>query len=140
MAPTKVYLGDVVKNLPSKAAFLVRVTRKWNALFGEKNRAIKSIEMIFMDEKGTTIQATIPIRLSHRFDTIEEGSIYVVNHLEVKENDGKYRISAHPYRFELTVFTKMQPRAQTQHPSFVIRFNLTSFAEIQKMQNCESPF
>ncbi|CAH9094490.1 unnamed protein product, partial [Cuscuta epithymum] len=141
MAPTKKYLKDVVPTLPKGAAFIVTVTRKWNEKFGLKNPKTKSVEMIFMDEKGATIQATIAIQLIRKFEYVEEGLIYAIAHPDVKNNEGKYRVTGHPYRFEFTPFTKFQHGEQTTGLSFPpSRFRISSFVDIQNPQSSQDPY
>ncbi|CAH9085683.1 unnamed protein product [Cuscuta epithymum] len=118
MAPTKKYLKDVVPTLPKVTAFMVMVIRKWNEKFRSKNPTTKSVEMIFMDEKSATIQATIPIELIRKFEYVQEGLIYAIAHPDVKNNEGRYRVTGHPYRFEFTPFTKYLHREQTIGLSF----------------------
>ncbi|KAL9242141.1 hypothetical protein vseg_016171 [Gypsophila vaccaria] len=65
----------------------VRVLKKWRTFYDLKEKWIRGLEMLLMDEKSTIIQASVPKQLLTRFDqSIIEGKMYNISRFVVTPN------------------------------------------------------
>ncbi|CAH9095794.1 unnamed protein product, partial [Cuscuta epithymum] len=85
-----------------------------------------------MDEEGTFIQATIPLQLIPQLeDKFEEGKLYAIKNFEVKENQGNWRPTPHPYRLFFTDNTKIAYQEDKKHDYFRKSvYKITEFSDI----------
>ncbi|CAH8347879.1 unnamed protein product [Eruca vesicaria subsp. sativa] len=76
----------------------VRLLRLWEARNGSRNSRrsgeLMSIDMLFVDENTTMMQATIVAARQRRFrQFLKEGSVYSLTGFDVARSNTKYRLS-----------------------------------------------
>nr|ABD83325.1 Fgenesh protein 114 [Beta vulgaris] len=77
----------------------IRIVRLWKTPSFANPNEDGSIEMIFLDEKGDKIQASVKKFLVRRFShLLDEGQCRVISNFGVGENSGSYRPTSHPYK------------------------------------------
>ncbi|CAH9084838.1 unnamed protein product, partial [Cuscuta epithymum] len=102
--------------------------RKW-AVF-EKDSAIKkTLELLFLDECGDSIQCTLSKNFIDQYDHIlAEDKCYKISVFYVSVNRGKYLASTHKYRLNFTNSTKVSELDDLDIPSTFYKF--TDFKSI----------
>ncbi|CAH9101124.1 unnamed protein product [Cuscuta europaea] len=140
MPPIKKVLSEVTLDLEKNAALLLCVTRKWTIPF-KNNTGLKVCELVLVDEEGKHIQATIPLQLIPMLEgKLEEGSLYAMVNFSVKENQGKWRPTSHPFRLCFTENTKILDQMIEKHPAFQKNiYKLTEFSDIINYPDVETP-
>ncbi|VFQ76988.1 unnamed protein product [Cuscuta campestris] len=92
---------------------MVRVVRLYTLPAYNDERTTNSIEMVFMDEHGTTIHATVWRSLVGNFEKrIKEGSVYVFAYFGIGISSGNYQTSRHEFRLNF------QPRTTVTASSY----------------------
>ncbi|KAL6538237.1 hypothetical protein OROGR_012225 [Orobanche gracilis] len=70
-------------------SILVMIIRLWVVRVGNQ---ITAIEMIFMDDKGSRIQATVRKYLAHKHERmLREGSVYAIRNFTLVDNSGTFK-------------------------------------------------
>ncbi|CAH9140357.1 unnamed protein product [Cuscuta epithymum] len=68
----------------------------------------RSMELLFMDETGCKIQASVRKALIYRFQkSLEEGSVYSVRSFTLTSNTGDFRVAPHKYKINFQMETKV---------------------------------
>ncbi|KAF7821817.1 replication protein A 70 kDa DNA-binding subunit E-like [Senna tora] len=101
----------------------VRIIRLWYVKEDYAPHHILGIHMIFLDEKGSKIQAFVTRKnliLIHK-PHLEEGKCYEVIYGHVGLNNGEFRATRHAYRINFNLSTKVQP-CETTIPIFAFDF------------------
>ncbi|KAK7255524.1 hypothetical protein RIF29_28937 [Crotalaria pallida] len=109
MAPKFDALKSVV---PQRAAyrFLVRIDRLWVVPGFTKPDQAMAIEMVFLDQHGDKIQATVRKTLVYKFvDQLKEGVVYRFAYFSVVPNTGSYRATHHEHKLVFQMRTTVQP-------------------------------
>ncbi|RAL50544.1 hypothetical protein DM860_014486 [Cuscuta australis] len=107
----------------------VRVIRLYTLPSFNDNKAINSIKMVFLDEHGTTIHATVRRSLVGTFESvINEGSTYVFAYFGVGNNSGNYRTSRHEFRLNFQPMTTVTTCSMEKIPLY--RIKLVAFPDI----------
>ncbi|PWA42840.1 hypothetical protein CTI12_AA540880 [Artemisia annua] len=95
------------------AKILVRVVRVWKAHPITRPNEIWSLEVLFQDQQGNRIQASIKKTDINKFQAIlDEGSCYKVGSFGVGENGGKFPLLSHRYKigfYKNTSVTRVDP-------------------------------
>ncbi|PWA50534.1 hypothetical protein CTI12_AA349880 [Artemisia annua] len=95
------------------AKILVRVVRVWKAHPITRPNEIWSLEVLFQDQQGNRIQASIKKTDMNKFQTIlDEGSCYKVGSFGVGKNGGKFPLLSHRYKigfYKNTSVTRVDP-------------------------------
>ncbi|XP_072084336.1 replication protein A 70 kDa DNA-binding subunit D [Arachis hypogaea] len=77
----------------------VRVIRLWSLPKFKDPKSSSSIEMVLMNEQGTTMHASVGEDLISVFESsISEGTVYVFTYFGVNNNCGLYRTTSHQFR------------------------------------------
>ncbi|KAJ1439595.1 Nucleic acid-binding, OB-fold [Sesbania bispinosa] len=107
----------------------VKVLRMWPQLDSSRDYEMLSLELVLMDSEGTKIQGTIPVDVfnSTDFDIAEEG-YYKIGRVQVVNNDGQQRATAHPFRLFFSHRSLVRP---WQPRSFSNSYGLTPLAVAQ---------
>ncbi|VFQ70386.1 unnamed protein product [Cuscuta campestris] len=94
---------------------MVRVVRLYTLPAYNDERTTNSIEMVFMDEHGTMVHATVRRSLVGTFEKrIKEGSVYVFAYFGIGISSGNYRTSRHEFRLNF------QPRTTVTACSYTM--------------------
>ncbi|KAJ1390325.1 Nucleic acid-binding, OB-fold [Sesbania bispinosa] len=113
----------------------VKVLRMWPQLDSSRDYAMLSLELVLMDSEGTKIQGTVPVDVfnSTGFDIAKEG-YYKIGRVQVVNNDGQERATAHPFRLLFSQRSLVKP---WQPRSFSDSYGLTPFtvAQIRTYKN-----
>ncbi|PWA86686.1 replication protein A 70 kDa DNA-binding subunit B [Artemisia annua] len=92
---------------------LVRVVRVWKAHPITRPNEVWSLEVLFQDQQGNRIQASIKKADMNKFQAIlDEGSCYKVGSFGVGENGGKFPLLSHRYKigfYKNTSVTRVAP-------------------------------
>ncbi|KAL8461967.1 hypothetical protein ACS0TY_033163 [Phlomoides rotata] len=87
----------------------VKVTRRWMVLYKDGNKNKCFLEMVFIDEQGDKIQATVPRYLIRRYENIvKEGSIYDLSNFGVEKQEGQFFATKHQYKITFHSNTEMR--------------------------------
>ncbi|KAJ1379153.1 hypothetical protein SESBI_47123 [Sesbania bispinosa] len=77
----------------------VRVIRLWRSSYFKDNNNKPMIELVVLDEQGGRIQCTVKSIHVYLFEnSINEGSVYMLENLSVALNSGKYKPTMHEFR------------------------------------------
>ncbi|KAL2898598.1 Replication factor A protein 1, partial [Bienertia sinuspersici] len=88
-----------------------------------------SIEMVFVDEKGDKIQATVKRSLLLRFGPIlHEGSVYSISRFGVGQPSGDYRPAKHAYKINFLSTTTVEQLNELDIP--ISGYNFLCFRDI----------
>ncbi|VFQ95799.1 unnamed protein product [Cuscuta campestris] len=111
---------------------MVRVVRLYTLPAYNDERTTNSIEMVFMDEHGTTMHATVRRSLVGTFEKrIKEGYVYVFAYFGIGISSGNYRTSRHEF------WLNFQPRTTVTACSLDEDFlKLTKAATIDTLKDC----
>ncbi|PWA75791.1 replication protein A 70 kDa DNA-binding subunit B [Artemisia annua] len=92
---------------------LVRVVRIWKAHPITRPNEVWSLEVLFQDQQGNRMQASIKKADMNKFQAIlDEGSCYKVGSFGVGENGGKFPLLSHRYKigfYKNTSVTRVAP-------------------------------
>ncbi|KAG4924422.1 hypothetical protein JHK87_049962 [Glycine soja] len=103
----------------------VRITNMWHV---NKHNGRQVIEMLFMDQTGAKIGATLRQELFREFEAMLHcGSAYVIQDIKVVENHSEYKVSTIPFLVYL-VKTIVKEDEHPEIPTNV--YVITSFADI----------
>ncbi|PWA44636.1 replication protein A 70 kDa DNA-binding subunit B [Artemisia annua] len=95
------------------AKILVRVVRVWKAHTITRPNEVWSLEVLFQDQQGNRMQASIKKADMNKFQAIlDEGSCYKVGSFGVGENGGKFPLLSHRYKigfYKNTSVTRVAP-------------------------------
>lgn len=101
----------------------VRVVRTWKVPSFMNPEQANSLEMIFVDEKGCRIHATVRKQLLYLFqDKIVEGEVYKMAYFGVVPNLGSYRSTVHDYKLVFQMKTKIQKAESSTIPLYGLSF------------------
>ncbi|KAJ1380806.1 Nucleic acid-binding, OB-fold [Sesbania bispinosa] len=99
--PRKVNLVEEIDRTKQSWKLAIRVTNVW--------RSENFVDMIFMDEKGGKIQASLKEADLRKLNVVlEEGYTYSIKNLEVKENTGEYKLCNNLYKVGFMKGTHVQ--------------------------------
>ncbi|VFQ95404.1 unnamed protein product [Cuscuta campestris] len=108
---------------------MVRVVRLYTLPAYNDERTTNSIEMVFMDEHGTTMHATVRKSLVGTFEKrIKEGYVYVFAYFGIGISSGNYRTSRHEFRLNFQPRTTVTACSCERIP--VHGLKLTTISEI----------
>ncbi|KAJ1417290.1 Nucleic acid-binding, OB-fold [Sesbania bispinosa] len=100
MSRRVIYLSEIVSGRVDWK-IRVKVIRLWNGTDFVDRNLKNTIEMVFVDEKGTRMQCNIKKALMASFENVfPEGSGYLIQNIMVAHNDGRYKTC--PHRFKLS--------------------------------------
>ncbi|KAI3940317.1 hypothetical protein MKW92_004147 [Papaver armeniacum] len=109
----------------------VQVVNKWKEFNFRTTDTIKSIDMVFNDEEGDELHASIPEELIWKFDdAIKENSLYFIQELHLSKSKTRFRRARSEKRglfFRDTRITELDTNPTTIIPR---KFNFTEFEEI----------
>ncbi|KAM3379275.1 replication protein A 70 kDa DNA-binding subunit B-like [Capsicum galapagoense] len=126
------YISEIL-NYKMDWNFKVRVVHMWHATPRDKPNFLLSIELVFQDEKGENIHATISRSVVHRFrgekNAIKEMGLYLMNTFVVEPNNVHYKTTAHKFKLEFTPKTIV---VETTDPAFGLNiFKFRSFNDLK---------
>ncbi|QHO01497.1 Replication protein A 70 kDa DNA-binding subunit D [Arachis hypogaea] len=116
---------------PSKESWKIhiRVIRLWSLPKFKDSKSNSSIEMVLMDEQGTTMHASVGEDLISVFQSlISEGTMYVFTYFGVSNDCRLYRITSHQFRLFFQDRTTVLPSFCDAIPLYGIK--LVPFREI----------
>ncbi|CAL4932136.1 unnamed protein product [Urochloa decumbens] len=101
------FLRDVTSE-SQKWTIRVRVTRFSEYKNKEEPPQIVRLDLILLDEEGTTMEGQIPQRWLPKFmPQLKEGSIYYIQDFQVCNARFQYRPVEHPYMMKFTSYTRV---------------------------------
>ncbi|KAL2894964.1 Replication factor A protein 1 [Bienertia sinuspersici] len=107
----------------------IRIIRLWKLQSFDNPNEDGSIEMVFLDEKGSKIQASVKKTLIRRFAKfLEQGQLRIITNFGVRQNNGSYRPTQHPYKINFFFTTLVQVCGELPIPLY--GFNIVSFEDI----------
>ncbi|PWA71499.1 hypothetical protein CTI12_AA280320 [Artemisia annua] len=125
------------------AKILVRVVRIWKAHPLTRPNEIWSLEVLFQDEQGNRIQASIKKADMNKFQAIlDEGSCYKVGSFGVGENGGKFPLLSHRYKigfYKNTSVTRVAPFDQNTRGFRKMYQEMDGYVEKNIILNVFSP-
>ncbi|KAJ1413701.1 Nucleic acid-binding, OB-fold [Sesbania bispinosa] len=87
----------------------VKVIRLWNGTDFEDPSIKKSIEMVFLDEKGTRMPCIIKKALMATFENeFKEGSCYLIQNIMIAHNEGRFKTTSHKFKLSFMANTRVQ--------------------------------
>ncbi|KAL2892350.1 Replication factor A protein 1 [Bienertia sinuspersici] len=99
---------DEITPLKENVTIKIRIIRLWKPRFDNPIED-GSIEMVFLDEKGSKIQASVKKSLIRRFtNLLEEGQLRIIANFGVGQSTGNYRPTQHPYKINFFFTTSVQ--------------------------------
>ncbi|XP_057775314.1 uncharacterized protein LOC130994284 [Salvia miltiorrhiza] len=94
---------------------------------------ISRLESVVHDAEGTRIQVSVPNKIVGMFARkVKEGEVYQIKNFMVKRNVGKFRVTNHIFKIELTMKTMISDLMQPTFPKAI--FSFKPFEEIKAMQ------
>ncbi|KAL2921030.1 Replication protein A 70 kDa DNA-binding subunit E [Bienertia sinuspersici] len=112
-----------------KDSIKIKVIRLWTTpdFYNPENQY--SIEMVFVDEKGDKIQATVKRSLLLRFGSIlHEGRVYSISRFGVGQQSGDYRPAKHAYKMNFLSTTTVEQLFELDIP--ISGYNFVCFRDI----------
>ncbi|KAJ1421231.1 Nucleic acid-binding, OB-fold [Sesbania bispinosa] len=77
----------------------LKLVRVWNMSTVAKPNDPFATQMVFIDEEGGRIEATVPKQHMQRFsNSVVEGEVYLVTNFTLNRNSGKFRACGHEYK------------------------------------------
>ncbi|KAL2901048.1 Replication factor A protein 1 [Bienertia sinuspersici] len=120
---------EEITPLKENVTIKIRIIRLWKSPSFDNPNEDGSIEMAFLDEKGSKIQASVKKTLIRRFaNVLEEGQLRIIANFGVGQSIGNYRPTQHPYKINFFFTTLVQ--ACDYLPISLHGFNLVSFDDI----------
>ncbi|KAL2898322.1 Replication factor A protein 1 [Bienertia sinuspersici] len=111
----------------------VRIIRLWKPPNYNNPSEDGSIEMVFLDEKGGKILASVKKTLIKRFSNLlHEGQLRVITNFGVGESTGNYKPTQHPYKINFFFTTLVHACDNLAIPRY--GFNFMSFDDILSKQ------
>ncbi|KAJ1436757.1 hypothetical protein SESBI_04066 [Sesbania bispinosa] len=106
---------------------IVKLVRVWNMCSIATPNYPYATEMVFVDEEGSTIEATIQKHLMNKFaNAVVEGEVYKLTNFGVTTNSGKFRVAGHDFKLVFDASTKMVPCPSAPIPSLGLSLLKTS--------------
>ncbi|KAL2923539.1 Replication protein A 70 kDa DNA-binding subunit B [Bienertia sinuspersici] len=118
-----------INPMKEKWSIKIKVIRLWTTpdLYNPENHY--SIEMVFVDEKGDKIQATVKRSKLLRFGPIlHEGSVYSISRFGVGQPSGDYRPTKHAYKLNFLSATIVEQLNELDMP--ISGYNFVCFRDI----------
>ncbi|KAJ1380259.1 hypothetical protein SESBI_46154 [Sesbania bispinosa] len=111
----------------------VKLVRVWNMTSVAKPNDPYARQMVFIDEEGGRIEATVPKQHMNKFaHALVEGQMYMITNFGLLKNSGKFRAAVHEFKVIFNATTVLSPCQHFSIPSS--RFALMKTDEIKRTQ------
>ncbi|KAL8053100.1 hypothetical protein ABFS82_05G050900 [Erythranthe guttata] len=134
MVTSTSFIREIVSGKKTDWKILVRVIRMWFVPDKWNLKENAGIEMVFIDEEGVRIQASIKKMLIRRYkELIKEGSSYIFQNFFVVDSNGGFRATTHKFKLNFMGITKVIETSTDKIPS--THFQFATFDTIKQNED-----
>ncbi|XP_020884558.1 uncharacterized protein LOC9316793 [Arabidopsis lyrata subsp. lyrata] len=119
---------DDLEGVFSEEEVLFRLIHFWEARNHTRGNSLIGLELLFIDEKSTTIQAFIPANRISRYEkSLKPNSVYKMKKFIISPCKKLFKVSAHKYGICFTNKTDLDEVTKGEHKIASQKFRIRSF-------------